>query len=137
MEATVTVRGRSDLVLPAGFRGNDQFPLTSRRLQLAPLAGEPVSGRWSGVPVPTLLDAAQVPEQATHLLLEGANGYQAPVPMSRATDGLLAFERCDEVGMTPRFLAPGLEIRQCVCQLTSIEWLAIGDSTDPTTLATW
>jgi len=137
MDATVTVRGRSDFVLPAGFQGNDQFSLTSRRLQLDPLMGEPVQGRWVGVPVSRLLDAADVPEQATHLLLEGANGYQAPVPMNQAIDGLVTFERRDEVGMTPRFLASGLDIRQCVCQLTSIEWLVIEERIDPTTLATW
>jgi hypothetical protein len=136
MQATVTVRGRSDLVLPAGFRGNDEFPFEQRDLRITPSLGEPIDGTWEGVAVPALLDAADVPSVATHLLFEGANGYQAPVTIDRARDGLVAFERCDKVGMTPRFLAPDLEIRQCVCQLTTVEWLTIEDDIDPTTLRT-
>jgi hypothetical protein len=137
MDATVTVRGRSDLVLPAGFQGTDEFPLERRQLQLTPALGEPIDGTWAGVEIPVLLDAADVPDVATHLLFQGANGYQAPVELDRATEGIVAFERCDRVGMTPRFLAPELEIRQCVCQLTAVEWLAVEETIDLETLATW
>lgn len=137
MEATVTIRGRSDLVLPASFEGNDEFPFERREIQLTPTLGDPVDGTWSGIEIPLLLEAADVPDAATHLLFEGANGYQAPVELDRAVEGLVAFERCDKVGMTPRFLAPDLEIRQCVCQLVTVEWLAIEDTIDLETLASW
>lgn len=137
MGTAVTIRGRRDLLLPDSFRGNDEFSWERREFELPCPEGDRVNGEWGGVPVDALLDAAGVPDRATHLLLLGEDGYQAPVPLAPALRGLVAFRRVDGEGDVPRFLAPEVDCRRSVCRLDHVSWLSIDEDRDPLEFATW
>lgn len=130
MTATVTVEGDEQLSVQSD-EAAERFSTERRTFAYHCSTEGPIEGEWIGVPIGELIEAAAIPERATHLLVEGEDGYRAPVPVLTAFEGLLALKRVDGPDDTPRFLASGADSAQAVRDVIRIGWLAVPPGEDP------
>lgn len=124
MIRSVEIRGENEFSLPVGDIP-EEFSLECRDFSFRCATSGLIEGRWRGVPMGELIEAAAVPPEATHLLVEGADGYREAIPVTTAINGLLALEREDEGGKTPRFLAPRGSSEETVANVALIDWATI------------
>lgn len=131
---TVIVGGRSERTFDRATLV--EMAAAERRYTVDCASGERTTARWTGVPVPDLLDAASIPPETTHLQLVGHDGYRVPVPIRDALDGLVAYAR-DGTSLAAtepyavRFLVPGGDAERLVRGLRSIDPLELSPEDDP------
>lgn len=119
-DSAVEIRGGASRRLTAGDAPDLGWRTASCEFRCA--TGRWIRGRWAGVPVPALLEAVDAPPETTHLLVVGADGYRAGVPVTDAMGAVLAFERLDAAGEgTPRVIGPGLDSSASVRRVARIE----------------
>jgi hypothetical protein len=142
-EETVTIRGAETVTVGDEPAARERFGWDTRSYTIRCHSGRVLQGRWAGVPVAALTDAAAVPPETTHLLVAGRDGYRACVDVRAAIGGLLAFDcevlelvrgpggeaTCDPVRL-PRFLAD-VESPRTVQSVGEIEARRIAQDDDP------
>lgn len=164
MNATDHPTDGSDEVVSVSLPGDDRvvdhdlrrFEQVTRFLRFACSTGDRFGGEWRGVPVATLLESTTLPDETTHLLVEGEDGFRACVPVRAALDGLLVVGGDDEDGDghdgeddedgdghdseddedgdgrdTPRFVSPGVDGTRTVQRVTGLEPLALDPGESP------
>lgn len=126
---TVGVDGQFEL----GPETVDAFERRTGRYDVVCSSGERETGEWRGVPVGRLLDRAEPPAGATHLLVTGTDGYRVCVPLTAALDALLALERIDapDDGSLPRFLGEAVDGTRSVKRVRRLETVGLTAGQDP------
>lgn len=109
---------------------------TSREIEIVCATGDRFTARWSGVPIPALLEVAEAPPETTHLLVDSRDGLRACVPVEDVLEGLLAVAKegrpLAEVGdCATRFVAPGIDGVRTVKNVARIETTALAPGVDP------
>lgn len=98
-------------------------------------SGRSETARWRGLPIGDLLSRTDLDADATHLLVEGADGFRVCVPLTTVVDGILALERLDDSSdRLPRFVAPSLDGTRMVTRVTRIDAKRLSPGTDPSRL---
>lgn len=97
---------------------------------------------WRCIPLLDLLTAAGVPERATHIVAEAADGYRAPIEMHTAYHGVLGIKRvdADSAGADhgpPRILASDIASERAVQAVRTIDWIAAAPDEDVEAYASW
>lgn len=123
----------------AGDAGGDLRALAERHgldtldHETACSSGEPIEGRWRGVPLSALLDAAD--PEATHLVVEAADGFRVCVPVADALFGILAVERLDapDEGL-PRLVVPSVDGPRMAKHVRRLDTERLPPGTEPETL---
>lgn len=71
-------------------------------------SGEEFGGTWRGIPVRSVLDAAE-DDSITHLVFVSSDGFQVCLPVADAFDAIVATDRIDAPGSgLPRLIAPSI-----------------------------
>ena len=133
-EATVArVAVRSAGRFELGPATVDAFEQETDTFDVVCSSGDRETGEWRGVPVDALIDRAEPAEEATHLVVTGADGYRVCVPLAAGLEGLLALERLDapDDDTLPRFLGPAVDGTRSVKLVRRLETVALGDAEDP------
>lgn len=102
-------------------RAGRRFDLEERSCEYVCASGERFGGRWSGIPIPELLERGEIDPDTTHLLVEAVDGFRACVPIKRALDGIVAIERLDGPDELPRLIAPSIDGTRTVQRIIRIE----------------
>lgn len=156
---TVTIDGTETLELSSSPAIREQYGWTSERFVINCHTGRVIEGRWTGVPLVSIVDAGVLPADTTHLLVHGADGHRVCVEIRRALEALLGFV-CEEVDRgrdegsagpgtgtessetavgcettavvdTPRFLAPDIDSSRAVRNVHAIEPVSLAPDEDP------
>ncbi|WP_331233181.1 molybdopterin-binding protein [Natronorarus salvus] len=133
--AEVTVGGRRPLSVPTDPERVDGLPLETTTFSIRCATGEHERGRWLGVPIADVLEAADVAPTTTHLLATAADGHRACLELRPALSGLLGLRREDVPGDTPRLLADVAGART-VRRVVDLEPRRLSPVEDPTELET-
>ena len=127
----ITVEGRRRVIVPTRPEEVEGLPLETATFTIRCATGEHERGRWLGVPIAALLEAADADPGTTHLLATAADGHRACIEIKCALTGLLALRRLDAPGDTPRLLADVAGART-VRRVVSIEPRRLSPESDPT-----
>ncbi len=97
---------------------------------------------WRCIPLVKMLITAGMPERATHIIAEAADGYRAPIKMRTVYRGTLGIERIDadsdEPGHgPPRILAPDIASERAVRAVRTIDWIAAAPDENIEAYASW
>lgn len=132
-ESTVTVVGDSEVTLSDAPATRERFAWQTRGFAINCHSGREIEGRWSGIPIAPVAEAAQFPPETTHLLMTADDGYRVCVDAWFGLEGFVGFV-CEELTVeggeayalceTPRFLAPDIDSSRTIRNLSTIE--AIG-----------
>ncbi|MFB6125303.1 MAG: molybdopterin-dependent oxidoreductase [Halanaeroarchaeum sp.] len=133
----IEVVGRRRVVLGEGTI--PAFDADSRDVEIVCATGNRYDADWWGVPIVGLLDAADAPEDTTHVVVESADGYRVAVSIVESVDGLLAFRKDGRpIGesnpYTNRFVAPDIEGARDVKGVRRIEFHSLAPADDPDSL---
>ena len=142
-ETPVTIEGERVLEVAGTHTDRERFGWESERFTIHCHTGRLIEGRWTGTPMASLIDAAEVPGDATHVLVAATDDHVACVEIRRLLDGLLGFV-CEEVDPghddedfdddwedTPRLLAPDIDSFRAVRNVTSIEPITLAPGENP------
>lgn len=126
---TLTVEGNESLTLSL----EDPPEWLARRTSSRTAGFECASGDWIereyvAFPVPALFEAAALPADTTHILLESAGGYRACVPITATADAVIAVG--DGPGK-PRFVSPDVVGPRAMKRLETISPCSLGSHEDP------
>lgn len=118
-----------------------EMDTVDREYTIACASGERTTARWTGVPIPALLDATGAPPDSTHLRLESRDGYCVCLPMRDVLDGIVSYARdgkpvADTSPYAFRFLASGVDGERLVKGVRRIEPIALDGEDDPDQLET-
>lgn len=140
--STVTVRGKRALRIADAPAVREKYGWESRRFTIHCHTGRIVTGRWAGVPLGSVVEAAAFPEDTTHVLATGGDGHRACVEIGPALAGLIGFV-CEEIDRghddefdddwldTPRLLAPDIDSARTVRDVVAIAALSLSSGEDP------
>ncbi|MFB6122016.1 MAG: molybdopterin-dependent oxidoreductase [Haloferacaceae archaeon] len=151
--AVVTVVGETRVELPLAlpadhgfetrtlsetFRCSSGSPISTESTHaatppLAPTSRSPPPGAWTGLALDDLLCAADAPDETTHVVVEGDDGFRVCVPIAAALGGVLAYEGVD-ADARPRFVAPGISGTRTVQRVRHVEATTLDGGTDPASL---
>lgn len=116
----------------------DSYPAESFEETFYCASGDPIPGEWVGVPVADLLDDVAVPDETTHLRIQGRDGFTACLPIQDVVDGILAFDRrpLDDArtfpeAELPRFVAPDISGTRTVKSIVAVEAIQLDPGQDP------
>jgi DMSO/TMAO reductase YedYZ molybdopterin-dependent catalytic subunit len=125
----VEIRGERTVSIPA-IGPPATYSTVDRSVTFDCASGEQTTGRWWGIPVADLIEEAEIPDDTTHLLVEGNDGHTACVAVLKALDGVLAFAKNGDRFDRPRFVAPGIRGARCVHDVRRIEGVALEPGAD-------
>lgn len=138
-DSTVTVVGDSEVVLADAAGTRERFEWGSREYTINCHSGRTIEGRWSGVPMAPVAEAAEFPPETTHLLMTAADGYRVCVDAWSGLSGFVGFT-CEELTVeggeayalreTPRFLAPEIDSSRTIRDLARIEAITLQPGED-------
>ncbi|MFC7044682.1 molybdopterin-dependent oxidoreductase [Halobacteriaceae archaeon GCM10025711] len=136
-DVAITVVGERTVTLDADAIADLPVAETDHLFRCA--SGRPIQSEWVGVDAWSLLEAAAVPDDTTHLVVESADGYRVCIPVGPALDGVVAFTRDgtpigDDNPYSSRFVAPGVDGPHAAKGVARIEALALGPHDDPESL---
>lgn len=118
-----------------GYQDLSALPQAGRALTFRCGTGETWGGHWRGVPLSVLLERSHPAPETTHILVEGAAGYVACVPVAKALDGLLALSRREggplSRSLPTRLVVPGIPAARSVKDIRRIRAVALPPGTDP------
>ena len=144
-EAGVTVDGNHPVTVGTPAAARDRFGWATREFTIRCHSGRVIEGRWSGVPLAALVDAAAPSADTTHVVVTARDGYRAAVGVAATRQGLLGLVRetvtvtggSGEVYAdgTPRFLGPGLDSTEAVREVARIEPVRVPPGVDPLEVA--
>lgn len=113
------------------------LPWDRRRLAFRCDSGGRIEGEWTGVPVGSLIAAADVSDAMTHLLVDSVEEYRACVPLRDSMDALLAFREsrtdCEATAaVTPRLVGPRIDSARAVKRVDRIRAIQLRPEEDAT-----
>lgn len=110
----------------------DAFDQRTGRYTVVCSSGDRETGDWQGIPIAALLERAGPADDATHLVVTGADGYRVCVPVTATLDALLALERLDApaADSLPRFLGETVDGTRSVKNVRRLETVALGPDED-------
>ena len=142
----VTVVGERTLTVGTATAAGERFGWATREFTINCHSGRVIEGRWSGVPLAAVTDAANPAPETTHVVVTSQDGYRTGVDVESAREGLLGLERetvtvtggSDEpyADGTPRFLGPGLDSTEAVRDVRRIETVTVPPGEDPLDVVT-
>ncbi|AGB39090.1 molybdopterin-dependent oxidoreductase [Natronococcus occultus] len=108
----------------------------SREIEIVCATGDRFTARWSGVPIPSLLEIVAAPPETTHLLVDSRDGLRACVSVEDALEGLLAVTKdgrplSESDDCATRFVAPGIDGVRTVKGVARIETTTLAPGVDP------
>ncbi|MGM0371835.1 MAG: molybdopterin-dependent oxidoreductase [Halobacteriota archaeon] len=115
------------------------FEITTEAVEIICATGSSYTADWTGPTVGSLLDAAGVEPDTTHLLVVSADEYAVTIPIREALGGVLAFLK-DGVPIgahqeyTNRLVTPGTEGARDIKGAARIEPLTLEPGEDPEAL---
>jgi hypothetical protein len=135
----LTLLGSRRVVLPVS--GLSALPTDDRDVTVECASGEHHRARYRGVPALDLLSCAGLPDETTHLLVEGDDGYRVTLPVADALEALVAVERdgtplASRGRATARFVAPAVDGSRMVRGVRLFAALSLPARVDPETLET-
>ncbi|MFB6266960.1 MAG: molybdopterin-dependent oxidoreductase [Halodesulfurarchaeum sp.] len=104
----------------------ESFDRVSKRVTIVCASGETTTADWTGIPLRSLLDAADIPLETTHVTVASRDGYRVAVGIVDALGGLLATHK-DGVPISRehpyenRFVAPRIDGARNVKGVSRIE----------------
>lgn len=112
------------------------LPSIERRVEIACASGDRYAAAWRGVPISALLERVGPPEDATHVVVEAADGYRVCVEISTALEGVFALFRdgrplAETEDYETRFVAEGVDGPRTVKAVATIRSVAIEPGEDP------
>lgn len=126
---TVEADGERQLAI-AGIE--DPFDAIEATYDLRCSSGERFDGRWRGVSVAALLDAASVPDETTHVIVASTDGVSACFPLPVALDSIVAFERLDERSSSlPRFVGDRVSGTRSIKHVSRLVAVELAPDDDP------
>ncbi|WP_229113385.1 hypothetical protein [Halapricum desulfuricans] len=138
-EPAVTVAGDSEVTLADAPATRERFPWQTRSFTINCHSGREIEGRWSGVPIAPVAEAAQFPPEATHLLMTADDGYRVCIDAWFGLEGFVGFV-CEALTVeggeayalreTPRFLAPEIDSSRTIRNLSAIEAIELQPGED-------
>ncbi len=144
--AAVRVLGDRPVTVDRAATVRDRFGWETRECTIRCHSGQATAGRWAGVPLAPLLEAAVPPPDTTHVVVSARDGYRVPVPVGLALEALLGLvresvqvtgeARDDHVDGTPRLLGPGLDSTRAVREVETIEPVSVPPGADPLDVGT-
>lgn len=134
LSSPIRVVGETETSLTAA--GLAALPSVERRVEIACASGDRYAAAWRGVPVSALLERAGSPADATHVLVEAADGYRVCVEVATALEGVLAlFQNGRPLAETEdyetRFVAEGVDGPRTVKAVATIRAVALDPGEDP------
>lgn len=131
-----TVRVGSEAGVAFAVETLAEMDTVDREYTIACASGERTAARWTGVPIPALLDVTGVPPDSTHLRLESYDGYRVCLPMRDVLDGIVSYARdgkplADTSAYAFRFLASGVDGDRLIKGVRRIEPIALDGEDDP------
>jgi DMSO/TMAO reductase YedYZ molybdopterin-dependent catalytic subunit len=134
----LSVEGRVDSPYELDYGDLSAMPATSVSASFLCGSGERWDGRWRGPALTTLLDRADPSPETTHLLVEGAGGYVACVPVATAYDGVVALERAEGGPLgrefPTRLVVPGVEAARTVKDVRRVAATTLAPDESPETV---
>jgi DMSO/TMAO reductase YedYZ molybdopterin-dependent catalytic subunit len=131
----LSVDGRVDEPYELDYEDLSALPQTSVTASFLCGSGERWSGRWRGPPLSVLLERADPSPETTHVLVEGAGGYVACIPVASALDGVIALGRAadDSLGRTfpTRLVVPGVEAARTVKDVRRVAATVLASDESP------
>ena len=116
-------------------RAREQHGTVTRSCRYRCASGERFAGKWRGVRIGGLVEAApdeQLPPETTHLRAVSADGYCVPVAILDALDAVVATERLDgEPEGLPRLVGEGLDGPWTARDLVRLEPAVFPASAEP------
>lgn len=95
-------------------------------------SGDRVQATWRGIPFDGLLPVLDPPGETTHVVIVGADGRRACLPVRTVLDGMLAVERDGDPLDGPRFVAPEVAGPRAIKDVEGLDTLALPADVDRT-----
>jgi len=131
----LSVEGRVDDPYELDYGDLSAMSRTSVSASFLCGSGERWEGRWRGPALTSLLDRADPSPETTHVVVEGAGGYVACVPVSTAFDGVIALERAEggPLGRAfpTRLVVPGVAAARTVKDVRRVATTALEPEASP------
>ena len=108
------------------------FERVTRTIGFECTSGRWIEHEWTGIPIDRLLAAAAGPAEATHIVVEAADGHTACIDLPSALEGLLAVERDGQRLDGPRFVSPRITGPRAVSEVARIDPVALAADERPT-----
>jgi hypothetical protein len=144
----VDVRGADGLRVADVSTARERFGWEDREFTIRCHSGRVTRGRWGGIPLAPVLEAAGCGPDTTHLLVTARDGFQVCVPIEAALDGLIGLDResvevtpgdkgkTESPDGTPRLLGSRIDDTKTVRDLDAIEPVSVPPGADPIEHAT-
>lgn len=134
---TVTVDGPTPVSVTADRLAD--FEVTTERVEIVCATGSSYTAAWTGPTVGSLLDAAGVDPETTHVVVESADEYRVAIPIREALGGVLAYLKDDlAIGAhqeyANRLVTPGTEGARDIKGVAKIEPVTLEPGEDPEAL---
>lgn len=136
-EPRVTVEGPQTFTVSPDTLGD--LEVRSRSVEIVCATGSSYTAAWTGPTVESLLDAASVSPETTHIVVESADGYRVVIPIREALGGVLSYLKDDEpIGANQeyvnRFVSPGTEGARDIKGVSRIEPVELEPGEEPESL---
>ncbi|MFB6085481.1 MAG: molybdopterin-dependent oxidoreductase [Halodesulfurarchaeum sp.] len=133
----VTVVGETEFTITPETRGS--LKVGTETVEIVCATGSSYTADWRGPTMTSLFEAASVPPETTHVVVESADGYRVVVPVPEAIGGILSYLKDGEpIGESQayvnRFVAPGTEGARDIKGVARIEAVELEPSEDPEAL---
>lgn len=115
----------------------EALPRVERQLSVRCHSGTPIEGTWVGVRLADCLEAANVPPEVTHVLVESGE-YRACLAIVDVLEALIALEEHRSDGSdedpTPRLVDENIDVARWVKRISQISAVSLSPGIDPTDL---
>lgn len=129
----IVVDGETPTSLPASVEAAaERFEVTTRTIGFECASGDWLESEWTGVPLDPVLEAASMPPETTHVLVEAADGYRACVAVRALAGAMVAYDAVDRPASDfPRFVSPSVVGPRAVKDLASVRPAELQPHEDP------
>ncbi len=133
-EPRVTVAGPDEFTVTADWL--DELEVTTAEVEIVCATGNSYTAAWTGPTVGSLLEAAGVAPDTTHVVVESADAYRVAIPVREAISGVLSYLKDGEpIGgqqaYVNRLVSPGTEGARDIKGVSQIEPVTLAPDEDP------
>jgi DMSO/TMAO reductase YedYZ molybdopterin-dependent catalytic subunit len=136
-EPRVTVVGETSFTVTAD--SVSALEMATKSVEIVCATGSSYTAEWTGPTAGSLLEAASVSPETTHLVVESADDYRVTIPVPEALGGVLSYLKDGvpigaEQDYVNRFVAPGTEGARDIKGVSRIEAVELDPGEDPESL---